>query len=53
MSGKEFGEKSLVKIGNSKWPPGGCLSMKTMHICICSRLKNMDRFFRNLVCRLV
>ena len=24
------------KIGNSKWPPGHCLSMKTMHIYICS-----------------
>jgi hypothetical protein len=26
----------LAKIGNSKWPPGGCLSMKMMYICICS-----------------
>jgi hypothetical protein len=26
----------LAKIGNSKWLPGGCLSMKTMHIWICS-----------------
>ena len=27
---------SLAKIGNSKWSPGGCLSMKMMCICICS-----------------
>jgi hypothetical protein len=26
----------LAKVGNTKWPPGGCLSMKTMHIFICS-----------------
>jgi hypothetical protein len=25
-----------MKIGTSKWPPGGFLSMKMMHICICS-----------------
>ena len=29
---------SLTKVGNSKWPPGGCLSMKTMPICIGSGL---------------
>jgi hypothetical protein len=28
---------SLAKIGNSKWLPVCCLSMKTMHIYICSR----------------
>ncbi len=27
---------NLAKIGNSKWPPGGSLSKKTMYICICS-----------------
>jgi hypothetical protein len=32
-----------ITIGNSKWPPGGCLSMKTMHICICSRFYKYGR----------
>jgi hypothetical protein len=27
---------SLAKIGNSKWSTGGSLSMKTLHICLCS-----------------
>jgi hypothetical protein len=24
------------EIQNQKWPPIGCLTTKTMHICICS-----------------